>query len=104
MYVYFNCEFPGKLKSFVRRFGSTTAGKGEDSFLKWFLLLIPATTFGLGTWQVTPPGVMSVLRNTSAVRVSHHCVLKVKRRQWKMELIDGLTRLTTAEPIPLPVE
>lgn len=30
--------------------------------------------------------------------------LKVKRRQWKMELIDGLTKLTTAEPIPLPTE
>lgn len=30
--------------------------------------------------------------------------VKVKRRQWKMELIDGLNKLTTAEPIPLPVE
>lgn len=60
---------------------STAAGaeKGEDSFLKWFLLLIPATTFGLGTWQV-------------------------KRRQWKMQLINELTRLTTAEPIPLPLD
>ncbi|XP_030640741.1 surfeit locus protein 1 [Chanos chanos] len=53
------------------------AEKGEDSFLKWFLLLIPATTFGLGTWQV-------------------------KRRQWKLQMIDDLRSLTTAEPIPLP--
>lgn len=53
--------------------------KGEDSFLKWFLMLIPVTTFGLGTWQV-------------------------KRRQWKLQLIDDLTRLTTAEPIPLPTD
>ncbi|XP_018517948.1 surfeit locus protein 1 [Lates calcarifer] len=55
------------------------AEKGEDTFLKWFLLLIPATTFGLGTWQV-------------------------KRRQWKMQLIDELSKLTTAEPIPLPLD
>ncbi|XP_061589751.1 surfeit locus protein 1 isoform X2 [Cololabis saira] len=55
------------------------AEKGEDSFLKWFLLLIPVTTFGLGTWQV-------------------------KRRQWKMGLIDDLHRLTTVAPIPLPLD
>ncbi|XP_008299449.1 surfeit locus protein 1 [Stegastes partitus] len=66
----------------LSRLSSTTAAKadkGEDSFLKWFLLLIPATTFGLGTWQV-------------------------KRRQWKMALIDDLRKLTTAEPIPLPLD
>ncbi|KAI3362177.1 hypothetical protein L3Q82_012497, partial [Scortum barcoo] len=67
--------------TFRRQSSSTAAGaeKGEDSFLKWFLLLIPATTFGLGTWQV-------------------------KRRQWKLQLINELTRLTTAEPIPLPLD
>lgn len=48
-----NYEFTGKLVSFGRQSSSTAAEKGEDSFLKWFLLLIPATTFGLGTWQVT---------------------------------------------------
>ncbi|XP_017263316.1 surfeit locus protein 1 [Kryptolebias marmoratus] len=53
--------------------------KGEDTFLKWFLLLIPATTFGLGTWQV-------------------------KRRQWKIGLINELRRMTTAEPVPLPLD
>lgn len=71
----------GRFISFGR-LSSTSAAKavkGEDSFLKWFLLLIPATTFGLGTWQV-------------------------KRRQWKMALIDDLVRLTTAEPIPLPLD
>lgn len=71
----------GKFVPVVRQTSSTAAGadKGEDSFLKWFLLLIPATTFGLGSWQV-------------------------KRRQWKLQLIDELNRLTTAEPIPLPVD
>ncbi|XP_015238220.1 PREDICTED: surfeit locus protein 1 [Cyprinodon variegatus] len=69
----------GSFIIFGRRCSSTAANaeKGEDSFLKWFLLLIPVTTFGLGTWQV-------------------------KRRQWKMGLIDELKRLTTAEPVPLP--
>lgn len=33
-----------------------------------------------------------------------HVSIKVKRRQWKLELINDLTRLTTAEPIPLPIE
>ncbi|KAM6902228.1 surfeit locus protein 1 [Xenentodon cancila] len=63
----------------LSRSAAAEAEKSEDSFLKWFLLLIPATTFGLGTWQV-------------------------KRRQWKMGLIDELQRLTTVEPIPLPLD
>ncbi|XP_077441855.1 surfeit locus protein 1 [Vanacampus margaritifer] len=62
-----------------RHSSSSVAATGEDTFLKWFLLLIPATTFGLGTWQV-------------------------KRRQWKLQLIDELSRLTTADPIPLPID
>ncbi|XP_028274502.1 surfeit locus protein 1 [Parambassis ranga] len=71
----------GRLISFGRHCSSTAVKgeTGEDSFIKWFLLLIPATTFGLGTWQV-------------------------KRRQWKLKLIDELTQLTTAEPIPLPLD
>ncbi|CAN9504430.1 unnamed protein product [Ophioblennius macclurei] len=71
----------GRFVTFGRRSGSTLAKaeKEEDTFLKWFLLLIPATTFGLGTWQV-------------------------KRRQWKIELINDLHRLTTAEPVPLPID
>nr|XP_033502739.1 surfeit locus protein 1 [Epinephelus lanceolatus] len=71
----------GKFITFGRQSSSTAAGaeSGEDSFLKWFLLLIPFTTFGLGTWQV-------------------------KRRQWKIQLINELKGLTTAEPIPLPLD
>ncbi|XP_058473547.1 surfeit locus protein 1 [Solea solea] len=69
----------GRFTNLWRQSSSTTVTEqGEDSFLKWFLLLIPATTFGLGTWQV-------------------------KRRQWKLRLINDMTRLTTAEPIPLPL-
>ncbi|MBZ3887175.1 Surfeit locus protein 1 [Sciurus carolinensis] len=37
----------------------------DDSFLQWFLLLIPVTAFGLGTWQV-------------------------QRRKWKLKLIAEL--------------
>lgn len=51
------CEFPGRLLNFGQQSLCSTAAKtekGEDSLLKWFLLLIPATTFGLGTWQVEP--------------------------------------------------
>lgn len=69
----------GRIINFSRLSSTTAAGKGEDSFLKWFLLLIPVTTFGLGSWQV-------------------------KRRQWKMALIDDLMTLTNAEPIPLPLD
>ncbi|XP_048876715.1 surfeit locus protein 1 [Brienomyrus brachyistius] len=65
----------------VRQSNSSAAEteKIEDSFLKWFLLLIPVTTFGLGTWQV-------------------------RRREWKLQLIEDLRRLTTAEPIDLPTD
>ncbi|XP_036418841.1 surfeit locus protein 1 [Colossoma macropomum] len=70
-----------KLVNVGRQSSSTAAQaeKGEDSFLKWLLLLIPVTTFGLGTWQV-------------------------KRRQWKLKLIQELQNLTTADPIPLPTD
>lgn len=38
-------------------------------------------------------------------RTQHTFVsVKVKRREWKMQLINELRRLTTAEPIPLPLE
>lgn len=73
------------LRCNVTRFGQRSSStvaeteKGEDSFLKWFLLLIPATTFCLGTWQL-------------------------KRRKWKLELIRELQSLTTKEPIPLPID
>ncbi|XP_023371870.1 surfeit locus protein 1 isoform X1 [Otolemur garnettii] len=51
----------------------------EDSFLQWFLLLIPVTAFGLGTWQV-------------------------QRRKWKLKLIAELESRVLAEPIPLPTD
>ncbi|KAM3874014.1 surfeit locus protein 1 [Diretmus argenteus] len=71
----------GRFINLGRQSSSTAASveKEEDSFLKWVLLLIPVTAFGLGTWQV-------------------------KRRQWKLQLIADLRSLTTAEPIPLPVD
>ncbi|XP_031305402.2 surfeit locus protein 1 isoform X1 [Camelus dromedarius] len=57
-----------------------TATKTEDdSFLQWFLLLIPVTAFGLGTWQV-------------------------QRRKWKLKLIAELESRVLAEPIPLPAD
>ncbi|XP_004593721.2 surfeit locus protein 1 [Ochotona princeps] len=52
---------------------------GEDSVLQWVLLLIPATAFGLGTWQV-------------------------QRRKWKLRLIQELEARVMAEPIPLPAD
>ncbi|XP_069465444.1 surfeit locus protein 1 isoform X3 [Ambystoma mexicanum] len=51
----------------------------EDTLLKWFLLLIPLTTFGLGTWQV-------------------------QRRRWKLQLISDLQSRVSAKPTPLPVD
>ncbi|XP_049487157.1 surfeit locus protein 1 isoform X3 [Panthera uncia] len=51
----------------------------DDSFLQWFLLLIPVTAFGLGTWQV-------------------------QRRKWKLKLIAELESRVMAEPIPLPAD
>ncbi|XP_063910950.1 surfeit locus protein 1-like [Zophobas morio] len=43
----------------------------------WFLLVIPASTFGLGTWQV-------------------------QRKKWKEDLIGKLQQLTQSDPIALP--
>ncbi|XP_032979843.1 surfeit locus protein 1 isoform X1 [Rhinolophus ferrumequinum] len=51
----------------------------DDSFLQWFLLLIPVTAFGLGTWQV-------------------------QRRKWKLKLIAELESRVMAEPVPLPAD
>ncbi|KAF4517769.1 hypothetical protein B566_EDAN002974 [Ephemera danica] len=51
--------------------------KREIGFMGWFLLFVPIATFCLGTWQV-------------------------KRRKWKLELMQALHSKTTAEPIDLP--
>jgi len=44
-----------------------------------FLKVIPALTFGLGVWQI-------------------------RRREWKLSLIENLESRTSAPPIPLPQE
>ncbi|XP_025715307.2 surfeit locus protein 1 [Callorhinus ursinus] len=51
----------------------------HDPVFQWFLLLIPVTAFGLGTWQV-------------------------QRRKWKLKLIAELESRVAAEPIPLPAD
>ncbi|XP_069670811.1 surfeit locus protein 1 [Periplaneta americana] len=58
---------------------SRNIAKQENEFnsMKWFLLLIPATTFGLGTWQV-------------------------QRRKWKHHLIADLKAKTSSPPCDLP--
>ncbi|XP_036983600.2 surfeit locus protein 1 isoform X3 [Artibeus jamaicensis] len=72
------------LASGPSRCGSSTAEAPatkveDDSFLRWFLLLIPVTAFGLGTWQV-------------------------QRRKWKLKLIEELESRFMAEPVPLPAD
>uniref|UniRef100_A0A8D0HJ04 SURF1-like protein n=1 Tax=Sphenodon punctatus TaxID=8508 RepID=A0A8D0HJ04_SPHPU len=49
----------------------------DDAIIKWGLLLIPLSTFCLGTWQV-------------------------QRRKWKLKLIADLESRVAAEPVPLP--
>ncbi|KAH8232708.1 hypothetical protein KR038_000458 [Drosophila bunnanda] len=51
--------------------------KEKITGLGWFLLLIPATTFGLGVWQV-------------------------KRKIWKEQLIKDLNEQLSAAPVHLP--
>ncbi|NWR96349.1 SURF1 protein, partial [Motacilla alba] len=66
---------------FCRPQSSTAAAgtSGEDALLKWGLLLVPLTTFGLGTWQV-------------------------QRRKWKLDLIAQLASRIRADPIPLTLD
>ncbi|XP_044270323.1 surfeit locus protein 1 [Tribolium madens] len=47
--------------------------------LGWFLLVVPASTFALGTWQV-------------------------QRKKWKEDLIAKLHNLTDADPVQLPTD
>ncbi|KAL2782239.1 surfeit locus protein 1 isoform 1, partial [Daubentonia madagascariensis] len=68
---------PGRCGSSAAEAPATKAE--EDFFLQWFLLLIPVTAFGLGTWQV-------------------------QRRKWKLKLIAELESRVLAEPIPLPAD
>ncbi|XP_038601074.1 surfeit locus protein 1 [Tachyglossus aculeatus] len=76
------CRWPQETVLRPSRCGSTAVPateSEEDFFLRWFLLLIPVTTFGLGTWQV-------------------------RRRKWKLKLIAELESRVSAEPIPLPAD
>ncbi|XP_064616107.1 surfeit locus protein 1-like [Liolophura sinensis] len=54
----------------------TRSSFGDSGYV---LLIIPAAAFCLGTWQV-------------------------KRRRWKLDLIESLERRTTAEPIEIPLD
>ncbi|XP_058464680.1 SURF1-like protein [Malaya genurostris] len=56
---------------------SSDTGNQTISPFGWVLLAIPATTFGLGCWQV-------------------------HRKQWKEELIRNLETRVRMEPVPLP--
>ena len=68
------------LISALQRTATTDAEAGQRGFNKINLLLLaPAVTFGLGTWQVY-------------------------RLQWKKNLIKELETKTNAEPVDLPLE
>lgn len=66
----------------ARSFSSTIAkspgSKGHSKGQLW-LLIIPATTFCLGTWQIY-------------------------RLQWKIDLIEKLEKKTKRSPVPIPTE
>ena len=62
------------------RFSSSRARVvGSSDRSKLWMLIIPVTTFGLGTWQIF-------------------------RLQWKLELIDELERKTKEDPITIPTK
>lgn len=60
-----------------RRFRKSQDDSKKLKPYAWFLLLVPITTFALGTWQV-------------------------KRRKWKLHLIEELESRTKQEPHQLP--
>ncbi|XP_072422162.1 surfeit locus protein 1 isoform X1 [Chiloscyllium punctatum] len=68
-----------KWRSGVNISTATVASGSDDWLLKWALLLIPVSTFSLGTWQV-------------------------QRRKWKLQLIKDLQERTRSEPLPLPMD
>ncbi|OCT67086.1 surfeit locus protein 1 [Xenopus laevis] len=73
---------PKSLRFFATRSSSSVssaAESSEDTILKWILLLIPVATFSLGTWQV-------------------------KRRSWKLNLIQEMETRVSGKPIPLPTD
>ncbi|GAB1597625.1 surfeit locus protein 1-like [Argonauta hians] len=64
----FSTQAP-RLKPYITKKKSSPSG--------YILLIIPLTTFGLGTWQI-------------------------QRREWKLGLIKRLEERTMADPVPLP--
>lgn len=73
---------PQSLLQNVRHVSATRTISHQNtpfSSMKWILLLIPTTTFGLGTWQV-------------------------QRRKWKRQLIADLKARTSAAPCDLPLD
>ncbi|XP_077285144.1 surfeit locus protein 1 [Arctopsyche grandis] len=62
-----------RYQSTRRRF----APQEQTDYIKWLLLTIPVTSFGLGCWQV-------------------------RRREWKVNLIKVLEEKTNSEPIDFP--
>jgi len=67
-----------KLSKPKLKFGANDPDR-KVTFGEYCLLIIPASAFGLGVWQV-------------------------QRRAWKLELLKDLEDRTTAEPVPLPFD
>ncbi|XP_041987295.1 surfeit locus protein 1 [Aricia agestis] len=73
--VYINIVNPSKRYVSIKIKPAKSKDPGE--IIKWILLMIPATSFGLGCWQVY-------------------------RLRWKLELIDIMHAKCNAAPIELP--
>ncbi|KAM3911800.1 surfeit locus protein 1 [Leptodactylus fuscus] len=70
---------PWSLQSYQSPRSFASAESRKDPLVKWLLLLIPVSTFGLGTWQI-------------------------QRRKWKLNLIQQLKTQFSSSPVPLPAE
>ncbi|XP_023727304.1 surfeit locus protein 1 isoform X2 [Cryptotermes secundus] len=82
LHRYLEQCLPQSLLQNVRHVAATRTVSHQNtpfSSMKWILLLIPTTTFGLGTWQV-------------------------QRRKWKRQLIADLKTRTNAAPRDLPLD
>ncbi|CAH0716425.1 unnamed protein product, partial [Brenthis ino] len=85
-YRLFNKNTSANIKVNIFRFNKTfthsirvknSKSKEPGEVIKWVLLVMPVTSFGLGCWQVY-------------------------RLQWKLELIDMLHAKSNSEPIEMP--
>ncbi|XP_003387040.1 PREDICTED: surfeit locus protein 1-like [Amphimedon queenslandica] len=78
----FNSNFKTGYRLFLfhqKRFATKFKGSQPQSNRHLWLLIIPFTTFGLGTWQIF-------------------------RLQWKVDLIDRLERKMLKSPVPIPFD